>query len=93
MARSGRPGGRRVAVDDHTLAAVAAVDAENGTQQLAAAGADETGDAEHLARVQLEAGGLHVGEALQLAHLEQDAAAASGTLREELLQGGARPCR
>ena len=48
MARSGRPGGKRHPVDED-LAAVAAVDAVDRAQQLAAPGADEPGDPQHLA--------------------------------------------
>ena len=85
MARSGRPGGSG-SPSTSDLAGVAAVDAVDRPQQLAAAGADEAGDAEHLAGVQLEAGLLDVGEALQAAHLEQDVAAAGGPLGEQLLE-------
>ena len=88
MARSRAARRQRLAVEQD-LATVAAVDAVDRAEQLAAAGADEPRDAEHLPRVQVEAGRLHVGEALQVAHLEQDAAAAGGPLREQLLEGGA----
>ena len=79
MRRQGRPSTTH-------LAGIPGVDAVDRPQQLAAAGPDESGDPEHLAGAQLEAGLLHVGQATHAPDLEHDVAAAGRSLGEQLLE-------
>ena len=85
----GRPAGREVLPLQQHLPGGAGQVAEQGAQQLAAAGAEESGDAEHLPLVQVEV------DALQRTHSEithaQDHAAVLrlSRLGEHLVQGPA----
>jgi hypothetical protein len=78
-------GGRDPAID-HDLAVIPSVDAVDQSQQLAATGPDEPGDAQHLARAKLEGGVLHVGQATHAPYLQDDLVAAGRTLGEQLLE-------